>query len=220
MWGTLVASGKGARQCGFITSNSCGRTGPMAGIECSAPPDKNTQVRYIPKERVEANLCPPPADGSDADARGCQYGRVELLVASPSNASEKVWAPLCSVNTTAYRSMANDIAQVACRMYVNLPASKLHGVGGVSGELAPAPYAIPTGPNSKPGQFNPASFAAWATVPAPADPKAHVLDGKRLVQEAVGFKVRRGIWLPGCLVSSKPCESGALFSVTCQFYMT
>ena len=54
----------------------------------------------------------------------------------------QVWAPLCSVDVEAYPNLAGQVAQKACAMLWDYPASRSAGVFSVSSYTG-APFALP-----------------------------------------------------------------------------
>ncbi|KAG2490983.1 hypothetical protein HYH03_010656 [Edaphochlamys debaryana] len=204
----------------------CDTSRHLAGAECSntvfttapppmalppspppPPPDKSPFVRYVLDEAgwgphgdehvIEPNLC------TSTDPLNPCPGRAELLVPSPSDPSQTVFAPLCGFDPAVKPDFADRVAQHVCDMVYDAPATKTHGVM-VTGKAGAVAFAIPSGPVTAEGHFDPSKVAAWAHITAPTNPD-DVYRPARLMQGNPDFKV-----------TSEPCTSGLLFSVTCS----
>ncbi|PNW82831.1 hypothetical protein CHLRE_06g296300v5 [Chlamydomonas reinhardtii] len=240
--GTIDASVRRARQCGFRTSNLCGPDGPFAAVECSGkpfttpatvavpmpsppppPPEKSESIRFWSGAVdtsasaslalagvVEANLCDPAAS---ADC--IIYGRAELLVPHPDDPSQQVWAPLCSVDVEAYPNLAGQVAQKACAMLWDYPASRSAGVFSVSSYTG-APFALPPAGSAVAADgFDPAAHAFWAQLPEP-DLSSEAFPGEAAAAQALTAGKRLVQDVPGLRVSAERCASGALFAFRCD----
>ncbi|KAG2427928.1 hypothetical protein HXX76_011915 [Chlamydomonas incerta] len=239
--GTIDASVKRARQCGFRTSNLCGPDGPLAAVECSnkpfttpatvafpmpspppPPPDKSESIRFW------SGAADTSASGSQALAgvvepnlcdpatsTDCIYGRAELLVPHPDDPSQQVWAPLCSVDVAAYPNLAAQVATKACAMLWDYPASRSSGVFSVSSYTG-APFALPPpGSEVVDGGFDPAAHAFWAELPEP-DLSSEAFHGEAAAAEALTAGKRLVQDVPGLRVGPERCASGALFAFRCD----
>ncbi|KXZ42229.1 hypothetical protein GPECTOR_178g238 [Gonium pectorale] len=135
--------------------------------------------------RVEPNLCNFTSPGD------CLYGRVEIEVPAPGGGNGTVWAPLCAPPPDV---SAFNLANLACRQNLGLrPTSSLAFMSSAS-----IPFDIPQGPVTTEGYYDPAKYAAWATVKG-GDPGSVVA-----VQD-----------LP-LNVTSSPCADGKLLAMMCS----
>ncbi|KAG2494509.1 hypothetical protein HYH03_007277 [Edaphochlamys debaryana] len=222
MYGTVATSQEGLPECFVNVRRFCEAPGHLAGAECSdepfetapppmdlppspppPPPSKSPFANYVSgtsmyfSGAVEPNLCTPTDD-----APSCP-GRAELLVADPSDPSQPVWAPLCGFDQAAFPEFAQQLARHFCNMAANMPAEQAHGqmVFPSAGEQS---YAIPTGPVTEEGYFDPSKVRLWASLPQPSDSQ-RLYEPARLIQDSPGFTV-----------SAEPCPTGRLFTVDCS----
>ncbi|KXZ42227.1 hypothetical protein GPECTOR_178g236 [Gonium pectorale] len=119
-------------------------TGPLVALECS--PWGSDHIRLVgggqDLSRLEPNLCNPAR-------ASCFKGRVEVAVPAPGGGNGTVWAPLCAPAPGAVNE--EDLADMLCRQ-------------GPFPSFVPTHFGRPAGPVTKAGNFNPAKYAAWATV--------------------------------------------------------
>ncbi|KAG2427933.1 hypothetical protein HXX76_011920 [Chlamydomonas incerta] len=225
--GTIDASVKRARQCGFRTSNLCGPDGPLAAVECSNKPFTTPRHGGVPHALAAAPRWPAswsPTCATPATSTDCIYGRAELLVPHPDDPSQQVWAPLCSVDVAAYPNLAAQVATKACAMLWDYPASRSSGVFSVSSYTG-APFALPPpgglrgvrvrAPRWLTAASTPAAHAFWAELPEP-DLSSEAFHGEAAAAEALTAGKRLVQDVPGLRVGPERCASGALFAFRCD----
>eukprot|EP00198_Chlamydomonas_reinhardtii_P009056 XP_001698393.1 predicted protein [Chlamydomonas reinhardtii] len=183
--------------CSFYSyaTKRCDYSGPLVGVECGAPPDRNVDLKLYgvgvgTVADLESNLC----DSEEQD--GCRsYERAEVLIADPANPGSQIWAPICSVDNND--DLAILVGDTLCKQVVNYPDP---GYVSYSGEVQ-LPLQIPEEPDAaaEGNLFRPSKYTQWVTFTG-GEP-----DARYPALQQLEYTV------------ASACESAQLFAVFCSY---
>ncbi|GIL91834.1 hypothetical protein Vretifemale_19419 [Volvox reticuliferus] len=172
----------------------------LVGLECSNNPFPTASPPPPVPPRPPPPPFPPPSMQNDIklivvdDNQVPHINRVELRVNSSSDGhtGPSVWAPLCAPsNDDVYGYYERTFGLTICKQADGFKTSPFRFYAGVEF----IKYALPTGPISSLGGFDPAQYTRWVTVVGNFD--AYTVQGMTLE------------------VSSQPCASGFILGLRC-----